>query len=115
MLPGGGTLLYTGASASLRGKAGFAAFNSGKAALRTMVQAMAKEYAAEGLHVGHVIIDGGIAGQRQFDRLGAEPDDKDLERFICLQSLTDAYWMLYRQKPTGWTFELDLRTALENW
>lgn len=115
MLPGGGTLLFTGASASLRGKSGFAAFNSGKAALRTFAQALAKEYGAQGLHVGHVIIDGGIAGQRQFDRLGAVPDAKELEKFISLDDLADAYWMLYKQNPSGWSFELDLRTAMEKW
>lgn len=115
MLPGGGALIFTGASASLRGKSGFGAFNSGKAALRTFAQALAKEYGDQGLHVAHVIIDGGIAGQRQFDRLGAVPDAKELERFVSLDGLADAYWMLYKQNPTSWSFELDLRTALEKW
>ena len=119
MLPGGGTLIFTGASASLRGKAGFAAFNSGKSALRTLAQALAKEYAAEGLHVAHVIIDGGIAGEKQFSRLSLNDaesvNDKQLDRFISLQGLTDAYCYLYNQKKQAWTFELDLRTAFENW
>ena len=114
MLPAGGTLIYTGASASLRGKAGFAAFNSGKAALRTFAQALAKECGSEGLHVGHVIIDGGIAGQKQFDRLG-EPNEQHFEKLISLEGLTDAYWQLYCQQPQAWTFELDLRTSLEDW
>ena len=69
MLPAGGTIIFTGASASLRGKSGFSAFNSGKAALRTFAQALAKEYGPDGLHVGHVIIDGGIAGEKQLRRL----------------------------------------------
>ena len=119
MLPGGGTLIFTGASASLRGKAGFAAFNSGKAALRTLAQALAKEYASEGLHVAHVIIDGGIAGEKQFSRLslnqGEVPDNEQLKHFISLEGLVDAYWHLYCQKPQAWTFEQDLRTALERW
>ena len=115
MLPHGGTLIFTGASASLRGKSGYGAFNSGKSALRILAQAMAKEYGLEGLHVGHVIIDGGIAGQKQLDRFNGEPDAATLEKFISLESLTDAYWTLYQQKPTGWTFELDMRTAIENW
>ena len=115
MLPGGGTLIFTGASASLRGKAGFGAFNSGKAALRVMAQAMAKEYGEEGLHVGHVIIDGGIAGDKWFSRLESEPDEEMKKRFISLDALTDAYWNLHVQRPTGWSFEVDLRTAIEEW
>lgn len=115
LLPGNTTLIYTGASASLRGKSGFGAFNSGKAALRTLAQAMAKEYGVEGLHVAHIIIDGGILGQRQFDRLGGEPDEANRNRFVSLESLADAYWYLYQQEPVGWTFELDLRTSLESW
>ena len=119
MLPAGGTLIFTGASASLRGKAGFAAFNSGKAALRTMAQALAKEYAAEGLHVAHVIIDGGIAGEKQFSRFttgdGRALDSAHLDNLISLEGLADAYWYLYCQKRQAWTFELDLRTSNENW
>ena len=110
----GGTLIYTGASASLRGKAGFGAFNSGKSALRTFAQALAKEYGPEGLHVAHVIIDGGIAGQKQFDRLGP-PNDEHLQKLISLEGLADAYWQLYCQQPKAWTFELDLRTSQEAW
>ncbi len=108
------TLIYTGASASLRGKAGFSAFNSGKSALRTFAQALAKEYGPEGLHVAHVIIDGGIAGQKQFDRLGPE-NDEHLQKLISLEGLADAYWQLYCQQPQAWTFELDLRTSVEAW
>ena len=115
MLPTGGTLIYTGASASLRGKAGFAAFNSGKAALRTFAQAMAKEYGPQGLHVAHVIIDGGIAGEKQLSRLSKLPDKQQLEKFISLEGLADAYWNLYTQKHSAWTFELDLRTSQELW
>ena len=115
MLPAGGTLIFTGASASLRGKANFGAFNSGKAAQRTLAQAMAKEYGKEGLHVGHVIIDGGIAGDKWISRLDTEPDNEMMQRFISLQSLTDAYWNLYKQDRSGWSFEVDLRTAIEDW
>ncbi|MEE4280751.1 MAG: SDR family NAD(P)-dependent oxidoreductase [Pseudomonadales bacterium] len=60
----GGTLLFTGASASLRGRAKFGAFNSSKGALRNLAQAMAKEYGAEGVHVGHVVVDGPIGGDK---------------------------------------------------
>ncbi len=115
MLPGGGTLIYTGASASLRGRAGFGAFNSGKAAQRTFAQALAKEYGKEGLHVGHVIIDGGIAGEKWFSRLESPPEGEKLNQFISLDGLTDAYWNLYQQDPLGWSFEVDIRTSTEDW
>lgn len=115
MLPGGGTLIFTGASASLRGRAGFGAFNSGKAALRTLAQAMAKEYGPAGLHVAHVIIDGGIAGDKWFSRMDHEPDADELKRFISLDALVETYWNLYRQQSPGWSFEVDLRTSLESW
>jgi len=115
MLPGSGTLIFTGASASLRGKAGYGAFNSGKAALRTMAQALAKEHGADGLHVGHVIIDGGIAGDKWFNRLGDEPDEEMQQKFVSLDALTDAYWNLHVQQPSGWSFEVDIRTSVEEW
>lgn len=115
ILPGGGTIIFTGASASLRGRAGFAAFNSGKSALRTFAQAMAKEYGAEGIHVGHVIIDGGIAGEKGFSRVDTEPDENQLKRYISLEGLTDTYWNIYKQKPQAWTFEIDIRTSIEAW
>ncbi|MEM7195563.1 MAG: SDR family oxidoreductase [Pseudomonadota bacterium] len=111
----GGTLIYTGASASLRGKAGFGAFNSGKSALRTLSQSLAKECGPDGLHVAHVIIDGGIAGQRQFDRMSESVTEDVRRRLIDLESLADVYWMLHNQSATGWTFELDLRTSIESW
>jgi NAD(P)-dependent dehydrogenase (short-subunit alcohol dehydrogenase family) len=116
MLPrGAGTLLFTGASASLRGRANFGAFNAAKAGLRNLAQAMAKEYAADGIHIGHVVVDGGIAGDRIIDaarRRGVEPQ---LEALIDLDGLTEAFWFLHRQPRQAWTFELDVRTHRERW
>ncbi|MCY3767958.1 MAG: SDR family NAD(P)-dependent oxidoreductase [Gammaproteobacteria bacterium] len=112
---GPGTLIYTGASASLRGKAGYGAFNSGKAALRTFAQALAKENGPEGLHVAHVVVDGGIAGDKWFGRLGGPPDEEMLKKFVSLDGLTETYWNLYRQTPRAWSFEVDIRTSLEQW
>jgi len=111
----GATLIYTGASASLRGRPGYAAFNSGKSALRTFAQALAKEYAAEGLHVSHVIIDGGIAGGKWLSRFEGTPDPETLNQFISLKGLADSYWSLYQQDSRAWTFEIDLRTSMESW
>ena len=113
LLPRGGVVLFTGASASLRGKASFGAFNSAKSALRTFAQALAKEHASEGLHVGHVIVDGGIAGEKAFNRNPKLLDHQD--QLISLEGLTDAYWYLYQQDKQAWTFEMDIRTSQENW
>lgn len=110
-----GTLLFTGASASLRGRAGFSAFNSSKAALRTLAQAMAKEYGADGIHVGHVIIDGAINGERirtHFPDYAGKLGD---EGMISLEGIVDVYEYLYKQDKTAWSFEVDLRTSIEQW
>lgn len=110
-----GTLLFTGASASLRGRANFGAFNSGKGALRNLAQAMAKEYGAEGVHVGHVVIDGGIAGEKLMTRFPDFAESLGPGGLVSLEGIVDAYEYLYRQPPTAWTFEVDLRTSVENW
>jgi NAD(P)-dependent dehydrogenase (short-subunit alcohol dehydrogenase family) len=114
MLPGkNGTLLFTGASASLRGRAGYGAFNSSKAALRTLAQAMAKEYAADGIHVGHVVVDGAIAGDKIFQRF---PDAASREdSLVSIEGIVDAFEFLYRQPQRAWSFELDVRTSREKW
>jgi NAD(P)-dependent dehydrogenase (short-subunit alcohol dehydrogenase family) len=115
MLPKGGTLLFTGASASLRGRAGFAAFNSAKAALRNMAQAMAKELGPKGLHVAHVVVDGGIDGDRLRTRRPELVKQMGEERLIDLGGLADAYWFLHQQSPRAWSFELDMRSRVEPW
>lgn len=108
-----GTILFTGASASLRGRPGYGAFNSSKAGLRTLAQAMAKEYGPEGIHVGHVIIDGGIFGEKLRKRI---PDfDSRQDRLINIEGIVDSYAFLYRQQPSAWSFEVDVRTSLETW
>jgi len=115
MLPRGGTLLFTGASASLRGRAGFAAFNSAKAALRNLAQAMAKELGPKGLHVGHVVVDGGIDGDKLRKGRPEMVEKFGEDRLIDLGGLADAYWFLHQQPPRAWTFELDLRSKVEPW
>ena len=110
-----GTIIFTGASASLRGRAGFSAFNASKAALRTLAQAMAKEVGAEGIHVGHVVIDGLINGEKANVNFREYADKLGDEGMISIEGIVDAYEYLYKQAKTAWTFEVDLRTALENW
>ncbi|TPQ36488.1 glucose 1-dehydrogenase [Bradyrhizobium guangdongense] len=108
-----GTLLFTGASASLRGRSNFGAFNSAKAGLRTLAQAMAKEYAADGIHVGHVVVDGAIAGDKIMTRF---PDAAGRqETLISIEGIVDGFAFLYRQPERAWSFELDVRTSKEKW
>jgi NAD(P)-dependent dehydrogenase (short-subunit alcohol dehydrogenase family) len=114
MLPNkAGTLLFTGASASLRGRSGYGAFNSAKAGLRALAQAMAKEYAGEGIHVGHVVVDGAIAGDKILQRYPEAASRQD--SLVSIEGIVDAFAFLYRQPPQAWSFEVDVRTSKENW
>ncbi len=116
MVPqGGGTLLFTGASASLRGRARFGAFNSSKGALRNMAQAMAKEYGADGVHVGHVVVDGPIGGDKIIKGFPEYAEKLGEAGMISIDGIVDGFVYLYRQPPRAWTFEIDVRTALEKW
>ena len=111
----GGTLLFTGASASLRGRPNFGAFNASKGALRNLAQAMAKEYAKDGIHVGHVVIDGPIGGEKikkGFPQYAEKLGDAGM---ISIQGIVDAYEYLHDQPRNAWSFEVDVRTSLENW
>ena len=116
MVPKGtGTVLFTGASASLRGRARFGAFNSAKGALRNLAQAMAKEYGADGIHVGHVVIDGPIAGDKIIKAFPEYAEKLGPEGMISIEGIVDGYVFLYRQPPRAWTFEIDVRTSKEQW
>ena len=86
-----GTLIFTGASASLRGKSNFGAFNSAKGALRNLAQALAKEYAENSIHVSHVIVDGGLAGERIKQRLSDFEQRVKEGKLINIENVTDAY------------------------
>jgi len=111
----GGTLLFTGASASLRGRANFGAFNSSKAALRALAQAMAKEYGSRGIHVGHIVVDGAIAGDKIKKNLPEIAKKLGEEGMINIEGIVEGYVYLYSQSPNAWTFEIDLRTSIEKW
>ena len=116
MVPNGkGTLIFTGASGSLRGRPNFGAFNSAKSGLRTLAQAMAKEYGPKGIHIGHVVIDGAIAGEKILNRIPNFAEKLDEGRLINLEGIVDGYVFLYKQSAQAWTFELDLRTSKEKW
>jgi NAD(P)-dependent dehydrogenase (short-subunit alcohol dehydrogenase family) len=111
---GGGTLVFTGASGSLRGKANFAPFAAAKAALRALAQSVAREFGPQGIHVGHVVIDGGIEGDRL---LGVRPELKAArgpDGLLNIAAIAEAYWVLHHQHRSAWTLELDLRPWSES-
>ncbi|WP_407525170.1 SDR family NAD(P)-dependent oxidoreductase [Methylobacterium oryzisoli] len=110
---GRGTILFTGASASLRGKPGFAQFAAAKAGLRMVAQSMAREFGPQGLHVAHVVIDGGIAGERQFTRAPALAEARGEDGLLSLEAIAETYWQLHRQHRSAWTQEIDLRPFRE--
>lgn len=116
MLPRGrGTILFTGASASLRGKDGFSAFASAKAGLRAMAQSLAREVGPKGVHVAHVVVDGAIDGV--FTRSIREDVEGLLARDEILKpdDIAANYVWLHNQPRSAWTHEIDLRPWGEAW
>jgi NAD(P)-dependent dehydrogenase (short-subunit alcohol dehydrogenase family) len=112
---GFGSMLFTGASASLRGKPNFGQFASAKAALRNLVQALAREYGPHGVHVAHIIIDGLVNGERAGDLFGEQLAQLGPDGSLEPDDIADAYWMLHKQPRSAWTHELDLRPYSEAW
>ncbi len=112
---GQGTILFTGATASLRGSAGFSAFASAKFALRALAQSMARELGPQGIHVAHAVIDGAIAtafiASNFPERYALKAEDGILDP----EAIAEAYWQLHQQPRSAWTHELDLRPWLETW
>ena len=107
------SIIFTGATASLRGGANFAAFAGAKHALRALAQSMARELGPRGIHVAHVIVDGAI--DTEFIRSNF-PDRyalKDQDGILNPDHIADAYWMLHSQPRDAWTHELDLRPWME--
>lgn len=116
MVPRGrGTILFTGATASLRGGAGFAAFAGGKHALRALAQSMARELGPKGIHVAHVVVDGMIDTEFTRSRVD-DPEAKRREGAILDPGhIAENYWHLHCQGRSAWTHELDLRPWVERW
>jgi hypothetical protein len=119
MVPRGrGTILFTGATASLRGGKGFAAFSAAKFGLRAVAQSMARELGPKGVHVVHLIIDAGVDSAAIHERLKASGVDLAAIKPGSLtktSSIADAYWFAHQQSRDGWTHELDLRPSVETW
>lgn len=116
MVPrGSGTILFTGATASVRGGAGFSAFAGAKHAVRALAQSMARELGPENIHVAHSIIDGPIDTafiREQFPAIYARKADDGL---LQPAAIAEAYWQIHCQPRTAWTHELDLRPWSESW
>jgi NAD(P)-dependent dehydrogenase (short-subunit alcohol dehydrogenase family) len=104
-----GTILFTGATASVRGGSGYAAFASGKHALRALAQSMARELGPRGIHVAHVVIDGAIDTEFIRDNFPERYALKDQDGILNPEHIAENYWMLHMQPRDAWTHELDLR------
>ena len=116
MVPRGrGTVLFTGATASVRGRDGFAAFAAAKHGLRAVAQSMARELGPQGIHVAHVVIDGAVDGV--FTRQNRTDVESLLDQDVILkpEDIAAAYVNLHKQPRSAWTHELDLRPWRETW
>jgi NAD(P)-dependent dehydrogenase (short-subunit alcohol dehydrogenase family) len=104
-----GSLIFTGATASLRGRANFASFAAAKAALRMVAQSLAREFGPKGIHVAHVIVDGVIDGDRARGFIANADERFGQDGMLHPDRIAEAYLMLHRQQRSAWTQELDLR------
>ena len=113
-----GTILFTGATASVRGSSGFAAFASAKFGLRAVAQSMARELGPKNIHVVHLLIDAGVDSPAIHARMkarGVDPENIPQDSLTKTASIAEAYWFAHRQSRDGWTHELDLRPSVEKW
>ena len=114
MLPRGkGTILFTGATASVRGSAQFAAFAAAKGGLRQVAQSMARELGPKNIHVAHIVIDGMIDNRRTRERIAERAKDLPAEGMLATDAIAQLYWQLHTQPRSAWTFEADLRPWAE--
>jgi NAD(P)-dependent dehydrogenase (short-subunit alcohol dehydrogenase family) len=116
---GRGTMLFTGATASVRGGPGFAAFAAAKFGLRAVAQAMARELGPKNIHVVHLLIDAAVDSEAIHQRLKAQQGiaaaDIPPDSLAKTSSIAEAYWFAHRQSKDAWTHELDLRPSVEKW
>jgi NAD(P)-dependent dehydrogenase (short-subunit alcohol dehydrogenase family) len=117
---GKGTIFFTGATASMRGGIGYAAFASAKAGLRAVAQSMARELGPKNIHVAHLVIDAGVDTAFVRERIRQRGGEEALaklppDQLMNPQSIAETYWHLYNQPRDAWTFELDLRPFRETW
>ncbi|MBV8473098.1 MAG: SDR family NAD(P)-dependent oxidoreductase [Hyphomicrobiales bacterium] len=114
-----GSIFFTGATASLRGGSGYAAFAAAKAGLRAVAQAAARELGPQHIHVAHLIIDAAVDTEwvrgRIAEREGVPPDAIAPERLLNPASVAETYWQLHCQPADAWTFETEIRPFGEKW
>lgn len=110
-----GTILFTGATAGLRGAAGFAAFAGAKHGIRALAQSMARELGPRNIHVAHVVVDGAIDTAFIRDSFPERYALKEQDGILDPAHIADSYWFLHTQPRDAWTFELDLRPWIERW
>lgn len=117
-----GTVIFTGATGSLRGSAGLSSFSPGKFGLRSLAQIVTREYQAQGIHAAHLVIDGPVDGKliggvtrRRWEREGAVDKLREVDRWVMQPAdLAWVYWFLYSQPRSAWTQELDVRAQKES-
>jgi NAD(P)-dependent dehydrogenase (short-subunit alcohol dehydrogenase family) len=112
---GKGTIIFTGATAALRGSANFAAFAGAKHALRALAQSMARELGPKNIHVAHVVVDGAIDTEFIRTNFPEKYAQKEVDGIVDPNHIADNYWHLHQQTRDAWTFELDLRPYNERW
>ena len=112
---GRGSILFTGATASLRGATGFAAFAGAKHGIRALAQSMARELGPLNIHVAHIVVDGAIDTAFIRDNWPETYALKDQDGILDPEHIADSYWFLHSQPRDAWTFELDLRPWIERW
>jgi NAD(P)-dependent dehydrogenase (short-subunit alcohol dehydrogenase family) len=115
LLRGRGTILFTGATASLRGREGFAAFAGAKHALRALAQSMARELWPKGIHVAHPVIDGAIDTEFIRSNFPERYATKDRQGILDPEHIADLYWQIHCQPRDAWTHETELRPWVEPW
>jgi NAD(P)-dependent dehydrogenase (short-subunit alcohol dehydrogenase family) len=112
-------MLFTGATASVKGRTGFTAFSSAKFGLRAVSQSMARELGPKNIHVVHLLIDAGVDSeaihQRMMAAKGIAAADIPPDSLTKTSSIAEAYWFAHNQSRDGWTHELDLRPSVETW
>ncbi|WP_322616339.1 SDR family oxidoreductase [Pseudomonas sp. BIC9C] len=110
-----GTILFTGATAGMRGAAGFAAFAGAKHGIRALAQSMARELGPMNIHVAHVVVDGAIDTDFIRESFPEKYATKDQDGILNPEHIAENYWYLHSQPRDAWTFELDLRPWSERW
>ena len=112
---GRGTIIFTGATASVRGAARFAAFAGAKGALRALAQSMARELAPRNIHVAHVVIDGAIDTAFIRENFPDRYALKEKDGILDPDHIAETYWQIHAQPRDAWAFEMDLRPWIEKW